>query len=51
MATYLANRSIVAVGGSWMAPADWISAAQFDRIRGEVRKSVKAARLIKQEDQ
>jgi len=49
MATYLANPRIVAVGGSWMAPADWISDAQFDRIRGEVRKSVKAARAVKQE--
>ena len=51
MATYLASPLIVAVGGSWMAPADWISAAQFDRIRGEVRKSVKAARAVKQEAQ
>jgi 2-dehydro-3-deoxyphosphogluconate aldolase/(4S)-4-hydroxy-2-oxoglutarate aldolase len=51
MATYLASPLTVAVGGSWMAPADWISAAQFDRIRGEVRKSVKAARAVKREGQ
>jgi 2-dehydro-3-deoxyphosphogluconate aldolase/(4S)-4-hydroxy-2-oxoglutarate aldolase len=49
MAAYLSNPRIVAVGGSWMAPADWISAGQFDRIRDEVRKSVEAARAVKQE--
>jgi hypothetical protein len=30
-------------------PADWIAAGQFDRIRDEVRKSVEAARAVKQE--
>jgi hypothetical protein len=31
-----------------MAPAEWISAGQFDRIRDEVRKSVDAARAVKE---
>src|SRR5690606_9506088 len=42
--TYLAFRSIVACGGSWMAPSDWIRAGQFDRIREETAKAVEAIR-------
>lgn len=49
MGAYLANPRVVAVGGSWMAPADWISGGQFDRIRDEVRKSVEAARSVRPE--
>lgn len=49
VAAYLASPRVVACGGSWMAPADWINAGQFDRIQGEVRKSVDAARAVKQE--
>jgi 2-dehydro-3-deoxyphosphogluconate aldolase/(4S)-4-hydroxy-2-oxoglutarate aldolase len=30
---YLAFNRVVACGGSWMAPASWIAAKQFDRIR------------------
>ena len=33
LATYLAFSRVVACGGSWMAPNDWIAARQFDRIR------------------
>jgi 2-dehydro-3-deoxyphosphogluconate aldolase/(4S)-4-hydroxy-2-oxoglutarate aldolase len=44
--SYLALKNVVACGGSWMAPADWIAAKQFDRISAAVRDSVtKAARL------
>jgi 2-dehydro-3-deoxyphosphogluconate aldolase / (4S)-4-hydroxy-2-oxoglutarate aldolase len=32
---YLAYERVVACGGSWMAPADWIAEKQFDRIRDE----------------
>jgi hypothetical protein len=32
-----------------MAPAEWISAGQFDRIRDEVRKSVSAAKAAMEE--
>lgn len=40
--TYLAFNRIVACGGSWMAPAEWIAAKQFDRIREETAKAVEA---------
>lgn len=30
---YLNFKRVVACGGSWMAPSDWITAKQFDRIR------------------
>ena len=44
--SYLACKNVVACGGSWMAPADWISGKQFDRIGGAVREIVtKTARL------
>ena len=38
--SYLALKNVVAVGGSWMAPAEMISAGQFDRIRDAVRDTV-----------
>ena len=37
LASYLSFGRVVACGGSWMAPADWISARQFGRIRDEAR--------------
>jgi 2-dehydro-3-deoxyphosphogluconate aldolase/(4S)-4-hydroxy-2-oxoglutarate aldolase len=40
--TYLAFSKVVACGGSWMAPAEWIDAGEFARIAGEVRKAVVA---------
>jgi len=33
VSSYLALKSVVACGGSWMAPSEWIAAGQFDRIR------------------
>ena len=39
VASYLAFTRVVACGGSWMAPADWIAAKQFDRIRDESRRA------------
>src|ERR1051325_1543706 len=41
---YLALARVVACGGSWMAPSDWIAAKQFDRIRDESRRALDAAR-------
>lgn len=38
--SYLALRNVVACGGSWMAPQDWIAAKQFDRIRDAVAAAV-----------
>ena len=37
--SYLAFPRVVACGGSWMAPAEWIAAKQFDRIRDESRRA------------
>lgn len=37
---YLSFRSVVACGGSWMAPADWIRAGRFDQIREETARAV-----------
>jgi len=44
--SYLALKNVVAVGGSWLAPQDWISARQFDRIRGAVRDTVMRANAL-----
>jgi 2-dehydro-3-deoxyphosphogluconate aldolase/(4S)-4-hydroxy-2-oxoglutarate aldolase len=49
VAAYLSSSRVVACGGSWMAPSDWIGAGQFDRIRDEVRKSVDAAQAVSKE--
>lgn len=43
VASYLAFKRVVACGGSWMAPADWISGKQFDRIRDEARRATELA--------
>jgi 2-dehydro-3-deoxyphosphogluconate aldolase/(4S)-4-hydroxy-2-oxoglutarate aldolase len=40
VASYLAFKRVVACGGSWMAPSEWIAAKQFDRIRDESRRAV-----------
>ena len=40
---YLALKNVVACGGSWMAPADWIASKQFDKITAAVRDSVTRA--------
>ena len=38
--SYLAFPKVVACGGSWMAPSDWIASGDFPRITDEVRKAV-----------
>jgi 2-dehydro-3-deoxyphosphogluconate aldolase / (4S)-4-hydroxy-2-oxoglutarate aldolase len=38
--SYLAFPKVVACGGSWMAPSEWIAAGDFSRIADEVRKAV-----------
>jgi 2-dehydro-3-deoxyphosphogluconate aldolase / (4S)-4-hydroxy-2-oxoglutarate aldolase len=42
--TYLAFNRVVACGGSWMAPSDWIAAKLFDRVRAEAASAVAAIR-------
>jgi 2-dehydro-3-deoxyphosphogluconate aldolase/(4S)-4-hydroxy-2-oxoglutarate aldolase len=37
VASYLGFNRVVACGASWMAPADWIAAKQFGKIRDECR--------------
>ncbi len=46
LGSYLTFRKVVACGGSWMAPAEWIRARQFDRIRDETETAVAVAREI-----
>ena len=41
---YLAFSRVVACGGSWMAPAEWIKGQMLDRIREETKNAVEAAR-------
>src|SRR5205085_4451896 len=41
---YLAFKRVVACGGSWMAPADWIAGKQFDRIRDASARASEIAR-------
>lgn len=38
---YLSFRSIIACGGSWMAPGDWIRSGAFDRIEQETANAVR----------
>ena len=39
--SYLALKNVVACGGPWVAPQDWISGRQFEKIRTAVRDAVK----------
>jgi 2-dehydro-3-deoxyphosphogluconate aldolase/(4S)-4-hydroxy-2-oxoglutarate aldolase len=41
---YLALDSVVACGGSWLAPQEWIRAKSFARIRAETERAVQATR-------
>jgi 2-dehydro-3-deoxyphosphogluconate aldolase/(4S)-4-hydroxy-2-oxoglutarate aldolase len=40
--SYLSFPKVVACGGSWMAPSDWVASGDFSRITDEVRKAVAA---------
>lgn len=44
--SYLALKNIVACGGSWMAPNDWIAAKQFDRIRAATQQAVETVKAL-----
>jgi 2-dehydro-3-deoxyphosphogluconate aldolase/(4S)-4-hydroxy-2-oxoglutarate aldolase len=43
-ASYLALPNVVAIGGTWMAPAEAIKAGDFDRITALAREAVQSAR-------
>ena len=47
LGAYLGFRKVVACGGSWMAPSDWIAAKQFDRIREETLRATALARATR----
>lgn len=44
--TYLGFKKVVACGGSWMAPSDWIANGDFARIQDEVTKAVETVRQL-----
>ena len=46
LADYLGFRKVIACGGSWMAPSDWIHTGAFERIRDETRRAVQLVREI-----
>jgi 2-dehydro-3-deoxyphosphogluconate aldolase/(4S)-4-hydroxy-2-oxoglutarate aldolase len=46
LADYLSFGRVIACGGSWMAPADWINTGAFERIRDETRRAVQLVREI-----
>lgn len=46
LGSYLAFSRVLACGGSWMAPAEWIRARQFERIRQETERAVRAVRSL-----
>ena len=43
---YLAFNRVVACGGSWMAPTEWIAGKQFERIRAETDRAVSLVREL-----
>jgi 2-dehydro-3-deoxyphosphogluconate aldolase/(4S)-4-hydroxy-2-oxoglutarate aldolase len=48
LADYLGFKNVLACGGTWMAPAAWISGKEFDRIRQETAAAVAAVRAMQQ---
>lgn len=46
LTTYLGFNRVLACGGSWMAPTEWIASKQFDRIRAETERAVILAREV-----
>ena len=46
LGSYLGFKRVVACGGSWMAPTEWIASKQFDRIRAETARVVSLVREV-----
>ena len=46
IAEYLAFSKVLACGGSWMAPAEWIGAGAFGRIRDETARAVQTVAAV-----
>jgi len=47
---YLSIPKVVACGGSWMAPSEWIKGKEFERIRQETERAVQTLRQHKGEN-
>lgn len=43
---WLDFKRVIACGGSWMAPAEWIAARAFDRIRAETERAIAAVSAV-----
>jgi 2-dehydro-3-deoxyphosphogluconate aldolase / (4S)-4-hydroxy-2-oxoglutarate aldolase len=43
---YLSFPRVIACGGSWMAPAEWVRAQQFDHVRQETERAVRATQQL-----
>jgi 2-dehydro-3-deoxyphosphogluconate aldolase / (4S)-4-hydroxy-2-oxoglutarate aldolase len=50
LAGYLRFAAVVACGGSWMAPRDWVAAGRFDDVRRAAAESVAIARSARAPD-
>jgi len=44
LADYLAFDRVLACGGSWMVPTNWIAAGDFERVQAEVARTVSVVR-------
>ena len=49
LADYLALPSVIACGGSWVAPAAWIDERRFEHVRTEAERAVAFARAATKE--
>jgi 2-dehydro-3-deoxyphosphogluconate aldolase/(4S)-4-hydroxy-2-oxoglutarate aldolase len=47
---YLRFERVVACGGSWMAPNDWIVQKRFDRIRAETERAMQIVHELRESD-
>ncbi|MEM9208001.1 MAG: bifunctional 4-hydroxy-2-oxoglutarate aldolase/2-dehydro-3-deoxy-phosphogluconate aldolase [Pseudomonadota bacterium] len=47
LAEYLAERSVVACGGSWLTPADAVGAGDFDRVTRLAEEAVRISRQVR----
>ena len=44
---YLANKNVIACGGSWIAPSDQLSTGNFTQIRQNIQQTVKLVQTFK----
>jgi 2-dehydro-3-deoxyphosphogluconate aldolase/(4S)-4-hydroxy-2-oxoglutarate aldolase len=47
--TYLAQKNVIAIGGSWMVPRDWLEQGKFDAVTEASRKASQLSRKAVQE--